>query len=118
MNRYETVFIMTPVLSEDQAAETVDKFKKFLKGKGAKIKHEENWGLRKLAYPIQKKTPGFYHLLEFEAPTDTINPFETEFRRDERILRFLTTSMDKYHLQYAESRRYKSKEKKADKAEA
>jgi len=56
--------------------------------------------------------------LEFEAPTDTITPFETEFRRDERILRFLTTSMDKYHIQYAESRRNKSKEKKADKAEA
>jgi small subunit ribosomal protein S6 len=112
MNRYETVFIMTPVLSEDQAAETVDKFKKFLKGKGAKIKHEENWGLRKLAYPIQKKTTGFYHLLEFEATGDTITPFETEFRRDERIIRFLTTHMDKYHVAYAESRRDKAKEKK------
>lgn len=112
MNRYETVFIMTPVLSEEQAAETVEKFKKFLKNKGAKIKHEENWGLRKLAYPIQKKTTGFYMLLEFEATGDVIDPFETEFRRDERILRFLTTSMDKYHIQYAESRRNKAKEKK------
>jgi small subunit ribosomal protein S6 len=113
MNRYETVFIMTPVLSEEQAAETVDKFKKFLKGKGAKIKHEENWGLRKLAYPIQKKTTGFYQLLEFEAPGEVITPFETEFRRDERILRFLTTAMDKFHVTYAESRRGKAKEKKS-----
>ncbi len=117
MNRYETVFIMTPVLSEEQAAETVDKFKKFLKNKGAKIKHEENWGLRKLAYPIQKKTTGFYQLFEFEATGDVIGPFETEFRRDERILRFLTTSMDKYHIQYAESRRNKSKEPKEKAAE-
>lgn len=112
MNRYETVFIMTPVLSEDQAAETVDKFKKFLKGKGAKIKHEENWGLRKLAYPIQKKTTGFYHLIEFEANGDVVEPFEVEFRRDERIIRFLTTRMDKYHIAYSESRRDKGKEKK------
>ncbi|MBL0314997.1 MAG: 30S ribosomal protein S6 [Flavobacteriales bacterium] len=118
MNRYETVFIMTPVLSEEQAAETVDKFKKFLKGKGAKIKHEENWGLRKLAYPIQKKTTGFYQLLEFEAPGESIGPFETEFRRDERILRFLTTAMDKYHVQYAESRRNKAKDKKEKSSEA
>jgi small subunit ribosomal protein S6 len=118
MNRYETVFILTPVLSEEQAAETVDKFKKFLKGKGASIKHEENWGLRKLAYPIQKKTTGFYYLMEFEAPGEVITPFETEFRRDERVLRFLTTAMDKFHVQYAESRRNKAKEKKEAKAEA
>lgn len=118
MNRYETVFIMTPVLSEEQAAETVEKFKKFLKGKGAKIKHEDNWGLRKLAYPIQKKTTGFYYLVEFEANGEAIGPFETEFRRDERILRFLTTAMDKYHIEYAESRRNKSKKEDASKAKA
>jgi small subunit ribosomal protein S6 len=118
MNRYETVFIMTPVLSEEQAAETVTKFKSFLKGKGAKIKHEDNWGLRKLAYPIQKKTTGFYHLIEFEADGEVIGPYETEFRRDERILRFLTTKMDKFHLQYAESRRTKGKEKKETSTEA
>lgn len=118
MNRYETVFIMTPVLSEEQAAETVEKFKKFLKGKGASIKHEENWGLRKLAYPIQKKTTGFYYLMEFESAGEVITPFETEFRRDERVLRFLTTAMDKFHVQYAESRRNKAKEKKETKAEA
>lgn len=111
MNRYETVFIMTPVLSEDQAAETVDKFKGFLKENGAKIVHEENWGLRKLAYPIQKKSTGFYQLLEFTADAGVINPFETEFRRDERIIRFLTTRMDKHHIAYAEKRRNRLAEK-------
>jgi small subunit ribosomal protein S6 len=118
MNRYETVFILTPVLSDDQAAETVEKFKKFLKGKGASIKHEENWGLRKLAYPIQKKSTGFYYLMEFEATGDVIGGLETEYRRDERVLRFLTTAMDKFHLEYAESRRNKLKEKKAASKEA
>ena len=110
--RYETVFILTPVLSEDQAKEAAKKFEKILTDLGAKINHRENWGLKKLAYPIQKKTTGFYHLLEFEATGDTITPFETEFRRDERIIRFLTTHMDKYHVAYAESRRDKAKDKK------
>ena len=110
MNRYETVFIMTPVLSADQVAETVEKYKSYLKENNAKIVHEESWGLRKLAYPIQKKSTGFYQLLEFEADASVILPFETEFRRDERIIRFLSTRMDKFHVEYAEKRRNKSKE--------
>jgi len=105
MNRYETVFILTPVLSEEQAAETVDKFKGYLKEQGASIVHDESWGLRKLAYPIQKKSTGFYHLLEFTADPTVVRPLETEFRRDERIIRFLTTRMDKHHVIYAEKRR-------------
>ena len=108
MNRYETVFIMTPVLSEDQAAETVDQFKKFLTDSGSNIVYEENWGLRKLAYPIQKKSTGFYRLVEFEAAGDVIGKLETQFKRDERIIRFLTTRMDKHHSAYAEGRRGKS----------
>ena len=110
MNRNETVFIMTPVLSVDQVAETVEKYKAYLKENNAKIVHEESWGLRKLAYPIQKKSTGFYQLLEFEADASVILPFETEFRRDERIIRFLSTRMDKFHVEYAEKRRNKSKE--------
>jgi small subunit ribosomal protein S6 len=109
MNRYETVFIMTPVLSAEQVAETVEKFRSILKKSGAVIVHEDAWGLRKLAYPIQKKSTGFYQLLEFEVDPTAILPFETEFRRDERILRFLTTRMDKHHLAYAEARRGKSR---------
>lgn len=114
MNRYETVFIMTPVLSEDQAAETVEKFKKILKDGKAKMTHEESWGLRKLAYPIQKKSTGFYHLFEFEAEGELINPFETEFRRDERVIRFLTTKMDKHHIAWAEKKRAKKSSEKSE----
>jgi small subunit ribosomal protein S6 len=98
------------VLSADQVAETVEKYKAFLKEHNGIILHEESWGLRKLAYPIQKKSTGFYQLLEFEADASVILPFETEFRRDERIIRFLSTRMDKHHVTYAESRRNKSKE--------
>ena len=109
MNRYETVFILTPVLSEEQAKEAVAKFRDLLKEGGAVIKHEDDWGLRKLAYPIQKKSTGFYHLYEFEAPGNLINDVEVAFRRDERVMRFLTVKMDKHHVEYAEKRRAKAK---------
>ncbi len=109
MNRYETVFIMTPVLSAEQTKETVEKFKSELKSGGAKIHHEEDWGLRKLAYPIQKKTTGFYYLIEFSAEDGAlIQKLETAYRRDERIIRFLTMKMDKHAVEYAERKRSKS----------
>ena len=111
MTTYETVFIMTPVLSAEQVAETVKKYRASITSNGGKIVHEDAWGLKKLAYPIQKKTSGFYHLIEWEAAGTAVLPFETEFRRDERIMRFLTTAMDKHHITYAQSRRDKSNRK-------
>ncbi len=110
-NRYETVFILTPVLSDDQVKEAVSKYEKFLKKGGAKMVHQESWGLRKLAYPIQKKSTGFYHLFEFEAPGELIAKLEIEFKRDERVIRFLTVKMDKHHIEFAEKRRAKKEEK-------
>ena len=107
MNQYETVFILNPVLSEDQVKETVDKFVGLMKDKGASIINKENWGLRKMAYPIQKKKSGFYHFVEFTAPGEAITPLEVEFKRDERVMRFLTVRMDKYAIEYAAKRRAK-----------
>ena len=104
-NRYETVFILTPVLSEDQTKETVKKFKDLIKKGRGKVHHEESWGMRKLAYPIQKKSSGFYHLFEFESDPEMISKLETEYRRDERIIRFLTVLMDKHHISFSERRR-------------
>lgn len=111
VNRYETVFIATPVLSESQMKEAVEKFKGLITENGGKIVHEENWGLKKLAYPIQKKSTGFYYLIEFEAEGEFINKLETEYRRDERIIRFLTFKMEKYAVAYAEKKRSKQTEK-------
>ncbi len=101
MNHYETVFILTPVLSDAQMKEAVDKFTGVIKANGGAIVNEENWGLRKLAYPIQKKSTGFYTLVEFDATPDTIKKLEIQFRRDERVLRFLTFRLDKYAHEYA-----------------
>lgn len=105
MRYYETVFILTPVLSESQLTEAIEKFKGVLQNAGADVYHEENWGLRKLAYAIQRKKTGYYVLFEYKAEPEAIASLETEFRRDERIMRFLTVSMDKHHLAYAEKRR-------------
>ncbi len=105
LNNYETVFIMTPVLSDDQMKETVKKFQSFLKEKGAEIVYENNWGLKKLAYPIQKKSTGFYYLIEFKAEGTLVADLETTYKRDERLLRFLTVKLDKHAIAYSEKRR-------------
>ena len=122
MNNYETVFILNPVLSEEQAKDTVEKFVNVLTKAKAEIINAENWGLKKLAYPINKKSTGFYNLIEFTADPQVITTLETEYRRDESVMRFLTTVLDKHAVVYNERRRkgeFKNKEnrKPAKKAE-
>jgi small subunit ribosomal protein S6 len=105
LNQYETVFIATPVLSETQMKEAVQKFKKVITDNMGEIVHEENWGLKKLAYPIQKKSTGFYYLVEFRGEGSLIDKLEIQYRRDERIIRFLTFRMEKFAVEYAEKKR-------------
>ena len=105
VKQYETVFIATPVLSEEQMKETVKKYTDLLTSKGAEIVYENNWGMRKLAYPIRKKTTGFYYLIEFKAEGSVINDLEVAYKRDERLLRFLTVSLDKHAVAYNEKKR-------------
>ena len=114
MNHYETVFILNPVLSETQVKETVSKFEDYLTAKAATFVSKEDCGLKKLAYEIQNKKSGFYTLFEFTAPGDVLIGFETEFRRDERVMRFLTVSLDKHAISWAERRREKLKAAKAN----
>ena len=114
MNQYETVFISTPVLSDEQMKETVAKFRNLLTDNGAEILNEEAWGLKKMAYAIDKKSTGFYCLIEFKGEPTIVNTLETGYRRDERVIRYMTTRLDKYAAQYAEKRRSKY----AKKAEA
>lgn len=112
LNQYETVFIATPVLSEAQMKEAVQKFKGIITDLGGEIIHEENWGLKKLAYPIQKKSTGFYYLIEFKASGELVENLEIQYRRDERIIRFLTVKMEKYAVAYAEKKRSKVESEK------
>ncbi|UCS91479.1 30S ribosomal protein S6 [Echinicola marina] len=111
---YETVFILTPVLSDVQMKDTVDKFINLLKEEGADIINVENWGLKKLAYPIEKKSTGFYVLVEFKSVPTLIKKFELEMRRDEKVMRFLTTALDKHAIAYGERRRKGEFNKKSE----
>jgi small subunit ribosomal protein S6 len=111
LNQYETVFICTPVLSEPQVKETVKKFRDIITENGGELLHEEDWGMKKLAYPIQKKSSGFYHLFEFKANPAFVAKLEIEFRRDERIIRFMTVKLDKYAVEYSNKRKKLQKEK-------
>jgi small subunit ribosomal protein S6 len=113
---YETVIVLTPVLLQEQVDEAVAKHRKFLTDNGAIIVHENNWGLRKLAYPIQKKNTGFYFLFEFQANTELIAKLEVEYKRDERIMRFLTIALDKHAVAYNERKRKNATQKKQEEA--
>ena len=105
MKNYETVIVLTPLLSEEASKEVLAKFKKVLTDNGAEIVHEDNWGLKKLAYPIQKKTTGYYQVTEFKASGELINKLEVEYKRDERVMRFLTIALDKHAAAYNERKR-------------
>jgi len=109
MNQYETIFVMTPVLSDDQLKATVNDYKTFLKEKGAEIVNESDWGLKKLAYPIKKKSTGFYHLFRFTAPGNVISELELAYKRDERLLRFITVKLDAHAIAFnAQSKKSQS----------
>ena len=113
IKQYETVFIATPVLSDTQMKEAVAKYVELINANGGEIVYQEDWGLKQLAYPIQHKTSGFYYLIEFKADPQFVATLETQYHRDERIIRFITVALDKNAVAYAEHRR----EKKAAKAE-
>jgi len=100
LHDYESVIIFTPVLSDEQLKDALSKYRNMITENGGEMVHEENWGLTKLAYPINKKTTGFYHIYEYKADASFISKFELAFRRDERIMRFLSTSLDKHAVIY------------------
>jgi small subunit ribosomal protein S6 len=87
----------------------VKKYEEILVSKGAKMISKEDWGLKKLAYEIQHKKSGFYHLFEYTVVGEAINELEIEFRRDERVMRYLTVALDKHAIAWAEKRRNRNK---------
>jgi len=100
MNNYEMMVIFTPVLSEEDFKAAQNKFTAFVKENGGKAVHENPWGLKSLAYPIQKKTTGLYWVTEFTTPSDFIEKLKIQILRDETVLRFMVTRLDKYAVEY------------------
>ena len=114
MNHYESTFILNPALSEAQVKDVIKKYQNFLKDNGCKIIDTENWGLKKLAYSIQNKLSWFYALIDIEYPGDEniINSYETELKRDERVMRYLNVKLDKYATEWSVKRRSRMKKEK------
>lgn len=105
LKNYESVIIFTPVLSDEQLKDAVAKYRQLITEHKGEIVHEQNWGLTKLAYPIQKKTTGFYQVFEYKAPGNLIAALELQLKRDERIMRFLSTALDKHAVIYNQRKR-------------
>jgi small subunit ribosomal protein S6 len=109
IKQYETIIINSPLVTESQLKESLTKYRDFLTNNGVEIIYEEEWGLKKFAYPIKKKSTGYYQLFEYRANPDLVAKLETEFNRDEKILRYLSVSLDKYALEYNEKKRKSGK---------
>lgn len=105
MNNYELMVIFTPVLSDDDFKAAQKKYAALVQSVKGEVIHENPWGLKSLAYPIQKKTTGIYWVMEFTAPSDFIEKMKIQLLRDESVLRFLCTKLDKYAVEYNAKKR-------------
>ena len=100
MNNYELMVIFTPVLSEDEFKAAQKKFSDLVTDNGGEIVNSNPWGLKSLAYPIQKKTTAIYWVTEFRAQSDFNEKLKIQLLRDEQVLRFMQTKLDKYAVEY------------------
>lgn len=105
MNNYELMVIFTPVLSDEEFKAEQKKYASLIKNSGGEVVHENPWGLKSLAYPIQKKTTGLYWIAEFTAPSDFNEKLKIQLLRDESVLRHLVTKLDKYAVEYNAKKR-------------
>ena len=104
-SEYETTFILTPELPEAEHKKAVDKFVKMIQEDGGVIHNVEHWGLRKLAYPIARRTNGYYAFVEFQMMGDFVPKLEQAYRYDDQVIRYLTVKLDKHSLAFNKKRR-------------
>ncbi len=105
MNNYELMVIFTPVLSDEEFKTEQKKYAAMVTATGGSVVAENAWGLKSLAYPIQKKTTGLYWVLEYTAPSDFNEKLKIQLLRDESVLRHLCTKLDKYAVEYNAKKR-------------
>jgi small subunit ribosomal protein S6 len=105
MNNYELMVIFTPVLSEEEFRAEQKKYTRFVVDNGGSVVAENAWGLKSLAYPIQKKTTGLYWVTEYTAQSDFNEKLKIQLLRDENVLRHLCTKLDKYAVEYNNRKR-------------
>ncbi len=110
MRRYEVVVVLAPTLTEDEVEQSTETFKKAAEDKGAQIAEIEQWGKRKLAYPIKRHTEGIYIILTLEElSTEAVGELERRFKVSDSVIRFLTVRVDMY---IKRSEKFKARRKK------
>ncbi len=106
MRHYETIFIISPDLPDDERGQLIERYQNILKDRGVEFLVLEEWGRRKLAYEIKKQSKGYYVLFEYASSREPINELERNMRLDENVLRFLTIKKaDKVDRAALEARR-------------
>ncbi len=118
MKNYELMVIFTPVLSDDDYKAALRKYTAFVAENGGEVVHEKPWGLKSLAFPINKKTTGLYWVLEYKAPSDFNEKLKIQLLRDDSVMRHLFTALDKYAVEYNERKRSGVPSTEAEKTEA
>jgi small subunit ribosomal protein S6 len=100
---YETTFIVNASLDDPQVESVITRVQDTITKNGGSIAAVNRWGRKRLSYPINKKTNGFYVNLEFAAPGTLLAPLERSFQLDELILRHLTIVLDKRAIKAREA---------------
>ena len=118
MQNYELMVIFTPVLSEDEYKAAQKKYSSLVTENGGEVVHQNPWGLKSLAYPIQKKTTGLYWVMEYKAPSTFNEKLKIQLLRDESALRHMFTALDKYAVEYNTKKRSGVSSSETNKAEA
>ena len=115
MKQYDTTFIIDGSLDQAQRENLIDKFEKSLEKFGGKLDRTVRWGLRELAYEINKRTHGYYVMFYFNAEPSVIKSFESELNLNENILRYMTLLFDGKHPDYIKDETGQDKEATASK---
>ena len=105
MQNYELMVIFTPVLSEEEFKSAQKKYVDFITAGDGSIVHSNPWGLKSLAYPVQKKTTGIYWVMEYVAPSNMNEKLKIQLLRDEQVLRHIVIKLDKYAVEYNKKKR-------------
>lgn len=105
INTYELTYIINPVLNENQTKDIVKRVNKYIEDRDGRVLEVDEWGSKRLAFPINKKRNGYYVNLYFEAPGDVIQPLERAMEIEDNILRYLTLRLDAKMLRHYEQQK-------------
>ncbi len=94
MNKYESIYVIRPQLEEEAVKALVEKFKSLIENEGGQVENIDEWGNRKLAYPIQDYKEGYYVLMNFSAAPTVPQELERVYKITDDILRYLTIKVD------------------------